>query len=167
MKSLIHSLTALTLIAIAFLAGCKQSMVLSRVDYSQSIETVLTPNKQGVVKDMQHGLTFNILPLQYAETQDTTSVTTREIRYIRGQEGYYYITAPNYRHVYVMAPEQNRLKLKKKLKVSDSGIAQPALNQRTSYVQLVNLKSGQSWKLDPKGIQKEQAKMAENEGRQQ
>lgn len=154
MKSFITCALGL-LLTIVFMTGCKQSMVISKVDYSQSIESVLTPNEEGIVEDVEHGLKFSIMPLQYAESQDTSSVTTKEVRYIRGQEGYYYITAPNYRNVYVLAPENSSLKLEKKLEVAENGISQPAFNQRTSYIQLLNLSSGESWKLNPEGVEKE------------
>lgn len=162
MKTLMNTI-AVTLLMAAVFTGCKQSMVISKVDYSQSIESVLTPDKNGVVHDVQHGLMFNIKPLQYAETQDTSSVTTNEVRYIRGQEGFYYITAPDYKNVYVMAPDKGKLKLEKKLEVSESGLAKPAFNQRTSYIQLLNQESGESWKLDPESVQKEQSQMANRE----
>lgn len=128
MKSYIQAAIFITMIATVLLAGCKQSMVISKVDYSQSIESVLQPDEDGTVKDVKHGLTFNIKPIQYAETQDTSSVTTNQVRYIRGQEGYYYITAPNYKNVYVMAPEKGKLVLKETLKTSEDGISKPAFN---------------------------------------
>lgn len=136
--------------------GCKQSMVISEVDYSQPIERVLVPNDKGVVKDVQHGISFNILPLQYAETQDTSSVTTNEIRMIRGKEGYYYITAPGYSNVYVMAPEKHQLKLTKKIKISEQGIDEPAFNQRNSYVQLLNRKNNNTYALTEQGIRQQE-----------
>ena len=160
MKLLIQKVAAIGLLFALIVTGCKQSMVISKVDYSQSIESVLTPDENGVVKDVQHGLTFNILPLQYAETQDTSSVTTNEVRYIRGKEGFYYITAPNYKNVYVMAPEKSKLKLKKKLSISETGIAQPALNQRSTFIQLVNQSSGESWELSPENAVKQESQMA-------
>lgn len=164
MKSLQINTFALTLLlAAVFATGCKQSMVISKVDYSQSIESVLTPNEQGIVEDVQHGLKFSIMPLQYAETQDTSSVMTEQIRYIRGKEGFYYITAKDYRNVYVMAPEDSKLKLKKKIKISENGISQPAFNQRMSYIQLLNRSSGEAWRLNPEGAEKE-SQMAKNEG---
>lgn len=162
MKSLKTIAFAVT--AVLLVAGCKQSMVISKVDYSQSIESVVTPDENGVVEDGRHGLKFNIKPLQYAETQDTSSVTTDQVRYIRGQEGYYYITAPNYKNVYVMASEKGTLKLKKKLEVSESGLVKPAMNQRATHIQLVNLASGESWKLNPERIKKEQSQMVKRKG---
>lgn len=154
MKSL-NTILAIYLGAILLLsAGCRQSMVIRNVDYSQPIETVLVPDEEGVVQDIQHGLKFSILPLQYAETQDTSSVTTNEIRMIRGQEGFYYITAPGYMNVYVMAPEKNGLKLKKKIVISQRGISEPAFNQRKSYIQLLNRETNETYLLTVNGIQK-------------
>lgn len=133
--------------------GCKQSLVISKVDYSQPIETVLQPNEEGVVTDVQHGLSFNVLPLQHAETKDSSSVTTEQLRLIRGKEGYYYITSAGYKHVYVMAPERGTLKLKKKILIREEGIAQPAFNQRNPYVQLLNRETGENYALTVDGVQ--------------
>lgn len=165
MKSSMVRWTALLMAVTVIVIGCKQSMVISRVDYSQSIESVLTPNEQGVVKDVQHGLTFNIKPLQYVETRDTSTVTTNEVRYIRGTEGFYYITAPNYKNVYVMAPEKGKLKLKKKLVITEKGLEEPAFNQREQYIQLLNQKTGESWRVNPESIKKMESKMANREGK--
>lgn len=134
------------------LAGCKQSMVISDVNYSQPIETVLVPDNEGMVQDLQHGLTFNILPLQYEETQDSSSVTTTQVRMIRGYEGYYYITAAGYSHVYIMAPEKSSLKLTKKIKISEDGLEEPAFNQRKTYVQLLNRKTNTTYALTDQGL---------------
>lgn len=162
MKILLQTVAA-TLLAAVLFTGCKQSMVINRVDFSQPIESVLTPDEDGTVVDPQNGLKFNIKPIQYIETQDTSSVMTKEVRYIRGHEGFYYITAPDYKNVYVMAPEEGKLELVKKLTVSEAGIKQPALNQRNSYVQLLNQATGETWKLNPGGIEKEKDQMVNRE----
>lgn len=165
MKLLFNTFAAALLLSMFLLSACKQSMVIRQVDYSQSIESVLTPNENGVVEDVQHGLSFNILPLQYLETQDTSSVTTNEVRYIRGKEGFYYVTAPNYKNVYVLTPEKGKLKLEKKITVSETGISEPAFNQRISHIQLLNQNSGNSWKLTYEGVQEEKSQMAKKEGK--
>lgn len=159
MKTLTYIITVLTIAAAVALTGCKQSMVINEVDYSQSIESVLTPGEDGMVEDIQHGIRFNIMPLQYEETGDTSSVTTEEVRFIRGHEGYYYITAPNYKHIYVMEPEEGVLTLKSQLAVTENGLAEPALNQRASYIQLINRETGESWEVRPEDIQKEESQM--------
>lgn len=164
MKSFIQTVMLITVIAMALLTGCKQSMVISKVDYSQSIESVLEPDEDGTVQDIKHGLTFNIKPIQYAETQDTSSISTKQVRYIRGQEGYYYITAPNYSNVYVMAPEKGKLVLKETLKTTEEGISKPAFNQRMTHIQLLNRSTGEVWKVYAESIEKEESQMAQREG---
>ena len=152
-----------SVIAALLMTGCKQSMVISKVDYSQSIESVLQPDKDGTVEDKKHGLKFNIKPIQFSETQDTSSVTTKQVRYIRGQEGYYYITAPDYKNVYVMIPEKNKLVLKETLKISDKGISEPAFNQRLSHIQLLNRSTDDVWKVYSDQIEKQESQMAQRE----
>jgi hypothetical protein len=163
MKSFIKAVTMISMIAFLFVTGCKQSMVISKVDYSQSIESVLEPDEDGTVNDIKHGLTFNIKPIQFEETQDSSSVTTEQVRYIRGQEGYYYITAPDYKNIYVMAPEKGKLVLKEKLKASDKGIAKPAFNQRMTHIQLLNQATGDVWQINPESIEKKESQMAQSE----
>jgi hypothetical protein len=147
------------LLGVAVFTGCKQTMMISDVDYSQPIETVLQPTEEGMVSDVQHGISFNVLSLHFAETGDSTGVANREIRMIRGQEGYYYITASGYQNVYVMAPEKGSFKLKNKIKIKEGGIAKPAFNQRTSYIQLLNRETGENYALNVEGIRQ----MEENE----
>lgn len=151
--SFINYLSFLALLSGLLLAGCKQSLVISDVNYAQPIETVLTPDEDGVVKDHKSGFSFNIMPLQYAETEDTSSVTTEQVRYIRSNNGFYYITAPEYKNVYVMAPGEHQLKLENTIRISEEGIAEPALNQRKEYIQLVDRSTGAAWALNTKGIQ--------------
>lgn len=145
--------------ALLLFTGCKQSMIISDVNYSQPIETVLIPDKNGVVQDVQHGLQFNVLPLQYAELQDTSSVKIDEVRMIRGQEGYYYITATDFKHVYVMTPEKNKLVLEKKLKVNEQGLSEPAFNQRSSYIELLNRGNDETY-----SVTSEEIKRTDNSG---
>lgn len=144
------------------LGGCK-SMAINKVDYSQPIESVLEPDEEGNVEDIKHGLKFNILPLQYMETQDTTSVTTSEIRYIRGEKGYYYFTAPTYQHVYLMTPTEGALELEEKFLINEAGIQEPAFNQRNEYIELLDRSNGESYRLTIEGLEKDESEMKNSE----
>lgn len=143
--------------AMFMIYGCKQTMVISKVNYAQPIEAVLTPDEDGIVNDERYGLEFNMLPLQYAETEDTTSVTTSELRYIRGKSGLFYLTAPTYQHVYLMQPKEGELVLEEKFLISETGIEKPAFNQRDDFIQLVNRATGESYRLTREGPEKEGA----------
>lgn len=154
----VNQVASLVLLCIAVVfTGCKQSLVISEVDYSQPVEAVLEADDNGTVEDVQQGLKFNVLPLQYAETGDTTSVTVDEIRLIRGMEGYYYITASNFKHVYVMSPDKSSLKLEKQIAISEEGISEPAFNQRDPYVQLLNRSTGEVYVLTEEGVQESES----------
>jgi len=134
-----------------FVTACSSSLVIKKVNFAQPLESVLTPNNNGMVKDVRDGLKFNVMPLQYAETKDTSSVTTQDVHLIRGHEGYYYVTAKGYKDVFVMAPSDGTLKLKKKIHINDQGLQNPAFNQRAPYIQLLNGSSA-SYDLTKDGI---------------
>lgn len=165
-KSLFQLTVPIMLLLGIALLGCNRSMVIERVNYAQPIESVVSPNDQGVVDDVQQGIQFNILPLQYIETQDTSSVTVDQVRYIRGKEGFYYITASGFSNIFVMAPEESRLKLENKITVAEQGLGSPALNQRGEYIQLVDRETGNSWRLNAEGIQETQSENTNSEGNQ-
>lgn len=139
---------------LAGLTACSSSLVLNRVNFAQPVESVDMPNDNGMVKDRRYGLEFNVKPLQYAETQDSTSVTTREVRVIRSQSGFYFITADNYKNVYVMAPKDGKLSLKKKILIDEEGMEAPAFNQRAPYIELVVRGSSDTYMLNKDGIVK-------------
>jgi len=141
----------MTAAMLLFVTACSSSLVIKKVDFAQPLESVLTPNSKGIVQDARIGLKFNVMPLQYAETKDTTSVTTQDVRLIRGHAGYYFVTARGFNDVFVMEPSDGTLKLKKKIHITDQGLQNPAFNQRTPYVQLLDGSSA-SYNLTKDGI---------------
>ncbi|MFH5833971.1 hypothetical protein ACG2F4_08785 [Halalkalibaculum sp. DA3122] len=163
MKYSLHALPVWLTGLLLLVAGCKQSLVISDVNYAQPIESVLTPDEEGTVVDVQHGLSFNILPLQFAETGDSSAVATRQVRLIRGKQGFYYITAPGYSNVYVMAPEKHKLTLKREINIDEEGIEEPAFNQREAYVQLLDRKTSESYRLTEQGILENDNELASRE----
>lgn len=149
----VNSILGIGFLAVAVLfAGCRQSLVISDVDYSQSIESVLTPDDDGMVHDARQGIKFNIKPLQYEETEDTSSVTTSEVRLIRGNDGSYFITAPGYQNVYIMSPDKSELKLDSKIEIDEDGLEEPAFNQRDTYIELVDRATDETYRLDSEGL---------------
>lgn len=135
------------------LVGCGSKMTIKRVNYSQPLETVLETSENGKVEALEYGLSFNIKPIQYKETNDTTSVTTEKVHLIRNSNGYYFLTASGYNNVYVLQPETGSLKLHKSIQITQDGLNQPAFNQRDPYIQLIDKKSEQTYRLTEKGIQ--------------
>ncbi|MEO1023579.1 MAG: hypothetical protein AAFW89_13625 [Bacteroidota bacterium] len=138
------------------LQGCTQSFTLKDVDYTQHLESVLEPEADGTVVDIRHGIQFNVLPLQFEELGDSSQVTIREIRVIRDSDGWYYLTAGSFRHVYVMEPQRRALKLRRKVKVSDSGLIEPAFNARVPYVVLLDHSLSGQLVVTPNGIKQKE-----------
>lgn len=158
MKAVQTKLIILSLLSMLVIQACNKAMVVKNVDYSQQIETVLVPNDNGIVTDIRHGLSYSILPFQYQEFKDTTSLTISEVRMIRDKNGYYFITADQFKHVYIMEPKRGELVLKKKVLVDEKGLLSPAFNWREPVVQLIDRDTNIILLLNEKGIFVEEVK---------
>lgn len=142
------------LVCVSLIGTACNKFVIEGVNYSQEIESVLEPDEAGNVEDIRHGITFNINPLLQEEFEAKEQTSIDEIRLIRNSEGFYFITANNFRHVYVMEPGQGELILKNKILVSDDRLISPAFNLRDGIVQLINTETNEIYALRSNGIQK-------------
>lgn len=149
--------TPLVLLASILMLGtaCK-TFVVEDVNYSQEIESVLIPNEEGEVHDVRHGITFNVNPFQEKEFGENDSTVISEVRLIRDAKGYYFITANQFKNVYVMEPGNGTLKLKNKISVSEERLSAPALNLRNGMVELVKTETNETLSLNKDGIQKKE-----------
>ena len=57
---------------------------------------------------------------------------------IRDAAGFYYMTAAHFKNVYVFTASDGALVQQSKIVVSEAGLTQPAFNQRSPFVQLIN-----------------------------
>lgn len=134
------------------LFGCA-SLTLAPVHYQWPVESVLTVDAKGMVDEARYNMTFNVKPLLFEETADSVHVSGIELRVIRDADGYYYMTAPKFKNVYVFASDEGKLKLAKKIQISETtGMAAPAFNQRPPHIQLLNGKE-KPMLLSKEGIQ--------------
>jgi len=140
--------TFTVIIALLFTAiGCGSSMVIQGVDFSQPIESVLTPDSDQMVHDQRFGIKFSIAKI--LDREGIQSVD--EVRLIRNRAGYYFITADGFNNVYVFEAAERELKKKNVIEISSEGISSPAFNQRDRYIELVDRASGQTYNLDQTG----------------
>jgi hypothetical protein len=121
----------------AFLLGCS-SLTLENVNFGWPVEGVVTVTPAGLVEEVRYGVALNVIPVAAAEFQDSTALRGARLRLLRSTEGFYFLTGPRFRHVYVFAPGPSTLTLAKAIEVSKDGLSDPALNQRTPYVELVD-----------------------------
>ncbi len=153
MKAFKKVILSLVVLGVLFLQACNKSLVIKNVNYAQKIESVLIPDSKGKVSDIRYGISFSILPFQFEEFKDSSSVQISEIRMIRNNLGYYFITADNFKNVYVMTPIKGQLKLEKKIQVNENGLFSPVFNWRVSEVELIE-NSNNVILLNEKGILK-------------
>jgi hypothetical protein len=123
--------------AIFLVAGCSP-LVLKPAEFSWPIESELKVNSNGMVQEDRYSISFNVKPLFYQETKDSANVSGQTVRLIRDERGFYFITAPHFKNVYVLCQADGGLALEKAIPVSTDGLSSPAFNQRTPYIELLN-----------------------------
>lgn len=125
------------LLLLFLLASCA-TISLTPANFAWPVERVLTVDNKGMAKDDRYMISFNARPLLFEETGDSTSTRSIDLRVIRDAQGYYYITARGFRHVYVFEQGEGMLSLKTSILISEQGMRDPAFNQRQSFIQLLN-----------------------------
>lgn len=124
----------LTLIA---MAGCT-SLTLAPSDFAWPVESELTADRNGMVREDRYHLAFGLKPLLFSEFQDSLKVEGKTIRIIRDRQGYYFVTGPKFKNVYVFEHAEAGLVQVNKILVNEAGLGNPALNQRPPHIQLLN-----------------------------
>jgi hypothetical protein len=125
------------LISLLILAGCS-SMILKPADFSWPVESVLNVDGQGRIQNDRYSISLNVKTLFFAETQDSINIPKTSVRMIRDVKGFYFITAPHFKNVYVFEQTEGGLKLKNRILVAQNGLNEPAMNQRAPYIQVLN-----------------------------
>lgn len=133
------------------IVSCGPSLVIQNVNYAHPLESVLEPDSENMVHDDRYAIDFSIAPI--LEEEGTTSVN--QIRLIRNNTGYYFVTANGFSNVYVFFPAESELKLENTIEF-EAGLGEPAFNQREDYIELVDLAKGETYRLDHEGIQEEE-----------
>jgi len=123
--------------AMIVLSSCS-SLRLDRVDFGWPVESVVTVNGANTIEDLRYAVSAGVAPLAQEEFQDSTALRGAKLRLLRSSEGYYFLTGPRFRHVYVFSPGPSSLALNKAILVSEGGLKNPALNQRPPYVELLD-----------------------------
>lgn len=139
----------LTLVAALALSGCA-SVTLQPADFSWSYESVLTTDAGGVARGEPKTLAFDAGALFRAEAKEPGSVAGRTVRVIRNAEGFYFLTSPGFRHVYIFEGRDGKLALHKKVLIAEGGMEKPFFNRREQGIQLVD--DGRVYFLGKKGI---------------
>ena len=141
----------LILAVIPLIAACS-AIILKPVNFGWPIEDVLTPDDKGMVEEKRHSISFDVTPLYQAEFGDSAKADSKEMRIIRNNEGYYFITAQGFKYVYVFNSGEGTFELENKFLASLEGLQNPVLNQRNTYIELID--GNNIYELTAKGITK-------------
>lgn len=148
-------LKLLPLLFLFFAAACS-TLVLQPADFNYPVESVISIRDDGFAMDERYSLTFNTRPLFFEETGDSLAYVGKEIRMIRNAQGYYFITSKNFKNVYVFSIDESAMNMKSKILISETGIQNPAFNQRNQYIELMD--ESTKIKLTSEGIESEDQK---------
>jgi hypothetical protein len=133
-----HFILGAAAIGVAIMLSACASLTLEQVDFGWPVESVLTVSENNIVTDGRHAISFNVAPLAEREFKQPNALKGKEIRLLRNNEGYYFVTGQHFKHVYVLVPRAGELSLYSELEVSKQGLNRPALNQRSPYVEVLD-----------------------------
>jgi hypothetical protein len=136
-------------LAIVVLSGCA-TVTLKPVDFSWSFESVLTADSTGYVRAEPKTIAFDARELFRAEAKDPGAAAGTVVRIIRDYDGYYFITSPGFKHVYIFGGANGKMTLKKKVLIAEQGMEKPYFNRRELGIELVA--NGTAYLLNKKGI---------------
>ncbi|HLP16721.1 MAG TPA: hypothetical protein VK470_10715 [Bacteroidota bacterium] len=141
----------LMLTAAIGLFGCS-SVTLQPADFSWPVESILKADGNGMVSENRFAVAFSINELVKKEFKDNEQATGAgaTVRVIRDRQGYYFMTAPKFKNVYVFKPGEGELKLHRTIEIGETEMADPKFNQRDTFIELLNNSS--SVRLTKDGI---------------
>lgn len=125
----------LLLTSVILLSGCTP-LTLKPVDFSWPIDAVVKPDSLGNVQHIRYYFAFNIKNLLFEELNDSSKANQYSIHMIRDRKGYYFMTAKDFKNVYVFAHKEDALVLEKKIFVSEKGLKAPGFNQDSPFIKL-------------------------------
>ena len=134
---------------VLIIAACS-SLTLKPADFSWPIENALKVDSKGFIEEQRYAFSLKVKPLFFEEFADSNNVTGKEIRIIRDKLGYIYLTAKNFKNVYVMMTIEGGMKLENKILVSQTGLVAPAFNQKSPNIELLD--SPNKYLLNNKGV---------------
>lgn len=135
--------------ALLALPGCA-AITIEPVDYSWSFESVLMTDAEGVVKGEPKTIVFNAAEIFQAEAGEKADVAGKQVRIIRNDAGFYFITSAGFKHVYIFKSGNMKLSLREKVLIDENGMQNPFFNRREQGVELVA--GGKAYLLNKDGI---------------
>ena len=113
-------------------------LTLQPANFSWPLESVLPVDDNGKVTEDRYSLEVNTVGLFFEEFQDSLAYKGKEVRMIRDNQGFYFITASKFKNVYVFKVDEGKMVLSNKIFISEFSLQAPAFNQRDPYIELID-----------------------------
>jgi hypothetical protein len=140
----------LTIVVATLLFSCS-SLTLTPAEFSWPLESVLKIDNNGFVKEDRNSISFDTKALFLEETEDSLGYAGKTLHLIRNNEGYYFMTAVDFKNVYVFTVEENAFSLENKIQINETGLKNPAFNQRKPFIELLD--DAVTYKLSSEAIE--------------
>jgi hypothetical protein len=140
----------LTIVIATLLSSCS-SLTLTPAEFSWPLESVLKIDNNGFVKEDRNSISFDTKALFLEETEDSLGYAGKTLHLIRNHEGFYFMTAVDFKNVYVFTVEENAFTLENKIQINETGLKNPAFNQRKPFIELLD--DGITYKLSSEAIE--------------
>ena len=140
----------LTIVVATLLSSCS-SLTLTPAEFSWPLESVLKIDNNGFVKEDRNSISFDTKALFLEETEDSLGYAGKTLHLIRNNEGFYFMTAVDFKNVYVFTVEENAFCLENKIQINETGLKDPAFNQRKPFIELLD--DGITYKLSSEAIE--------------
>ena len=114
------------------------TLTLKPTNFAWPVESVLKINDDGKVIEDRYAIEFDARGIFFEEFQDSSAFENKKLRMLRDMNGYYFFTSEKFKNVYVFKADEGALVLENKIPVSETGLENPALNQREPYVELID-----------------------------
>lgn len=132
------------------LSGCS-SVILTPADFSWPVENAIKVNEKGFITEDRYTFSINVKPLFQKEFADSNLALGKEVRIIRDQKGFYYITGVNFKNVYVFLPVEGGMKMQEEILISETeALKNPAFNQKTPNIELLD--GSKKYLINNKGL---------------
>jgi hypothetical protein len=138
----------------AILSACS-TIVLKPVNYAWPVENVVPVASDFNIAVPRYSLTINIKPILKEEKLiKNNSPIVNQIRLIRDDKGYFYLTGELFKNVYVITAEEGEMEVENKIFISNKGMVSPAMNYRNGYIELLLNDGKKILKINNDGILK-------------
>ncbi|WP_114984115.1 hypothetical protein [Cyclonatronum proteinivorum] len=120
------------------LSACGGQMVIQNVNFAHPFEMVMEADAEANVSDTRSGLTFSMDKILEKENISRADFAGTSVHMIRNQDGLYFLTAPGFRHVFILESGEGELKEAETVRIPGERLQNPAFNQRAPFIQLVD-----------------------------